>query len=74
MGENEDYLRGFVHGMHFVLLALEGRLTARDATREDVRQALDEYQAMVGEYRAMLEPAPALPTQRVLFGDEAPRA
>ncbi|MCA1814589.1 MAG: hypothetical protein LC624_11700 [Halobacteriales archaeon] len=63
--------------MHFVLLALEGRITAQDATREDVRRALAEYHGMVSEYRAMLDPQPAgaPPVHaRALYGDEAPRA
>jgi hypothetical protein len=66
--ESAEYLRGFVHGMHFILLALDGRLTHKQLTPADVRRVLAEYYAMVADQRAgLLAAAPAQ-----LFGDEAP--
>ena len=60
-GENVEYLRGFTHGMHFLLQALEGRMTGC-ADAWDVSQALDEYRALVEQYRGgsdLQPPAPA---------------
>lgn len=53
--EHTAYLRGFVHGLHFLLLALDGRLTARPLAREEVRSVLDEYYRVVEHYRDVAE-------------------
>lgn len=80
MAESGDYLRGFVHGMHFVLLALEGRLTSGTLTREQAEKVFAEYHAMVADYRASADAAAGKPQPApragalALFGDEAPSA
>lgn len=57
--------------MHFLLLALDGRLTHRDLGREEVRQVLDEYYALVEDYRERFE-APAATAVALRYEDEAP--
>lgn len=70
-GERTEYLRGFVHGMHFLLLAFDGRLMAPDLTREQVRHMLDEYYQLVEDYRDRFE-APAATAVALTFEDERP--
>lgn len=52
------YQRGFVHGMHFLLLALEGRLSSGKLSAEEVRAAFEEYYLIVEDFRDRFE-APA---------------
>lgn len=70
-GERTEYLRGFVHGMHFLLLALQGRLMAGTMTREEVGQLFDEYFALVEDYRDRFE-APAATGVALRYEDDAP--
>jgi len=68
--ERTTYLRGFVHGMHFLLLALEGRLTTKPLPPAEVRALLDEYHRVVEDYRDVFE-APEATRVALRFEDEA---
>jgi hypothetical protein len=71
-GTSPAYLRGFVHGMHFLLLALHGRLTGKPVlTREEVEVVLAEYYRMVEDYREAFE-APAATAVALRYEDDAP--
>ncbi|HEV8360273.1 MAG TPA: hypothetical protein VGR28_07460 [Candidatus Thermoplasmatota archaeon] len=72
-GQSPAYLRGFVHGMHFLLLALHGRLTAKPLTREEVEVVLAEYYRMVDDYRETFE-APAATAVALRYEDDQPKA
>jgi hypothetical protein len=67
-GERTEYLRGFVHGMHFLLLALDGRLRSGHLTREDVEALLEEYYLLVEDYRERFE-APAATAVALQYED-----
>jgi hypothetical protein len=70
-GERPEYLRGFVHGMHFLLLALQGRLTAGPMRPEEVRRVFEEYYQLVEDYRDTFE-APAATAVALRYEDESP--
>jgi hypothetical protein len=65
------YLRGFVHGMHFLLLALHGRLTSRPLDRAEIEGILEEYYRMVEDYRDRFE-APAATQVALRYEDDKP--
>lgn len=65
------YLRGFVHGMHFLLLALHGRVATRPMKPEEIQAVLEEYYRMVEDYRDTLE-APAATSIALRYEDDKP--
>lgn len=69
--ERTEYLRGFVHGMHFLLLALQGRLMSGTLTRDEVAKLFEEYYALVEDYRDRFE-APAATSVALRYEDDAP--
>jgi hypothetical protein len=64
-------MRGFVHGMHFLLLALNGRLTMAPLKREEIQKVLAEYFQMVEDYRDTLE-APEATKIALRYEDDLP--
>ena len=72
-GNDANYLRGFVHGMHFLLLALDGRVMAEPLTKEGLRALLDEYYLLVEDYRDRFE-APEATRVALRYEDDAPVA
>jgi len=70
-GERTEYLRGFVHGMHFLLLALDGRLRSGQLSRSEVAALLEEYYRLVEDYRERFE-APAATAIALRYEDDAP--
>lgn len=69
--ERTEYLRGFVHGMHFLLLALHGRLTAQPLAPAQIQALLEEYYRLVEDYRDAFE-APEATRVALRFEDDAP--
>jgi hypothetical protein len=69
--ERTEYLRGFVHGMHFLLLALQGRLTGGAMTPAQVQAVFEEYHRVVEDYRDTFE-APEATQVALRFEDDAP--
>lgn len=71
-GSRTEYLRGFVHGMHFLLLALHGRLTSGSLSRREVAGVLEEYHRLVEEFRDRFE-APAATAVALRYEDDLVR-